>query len=58
MEAAEMAGIPAKSAREMLYDSLARFLKAKTRADNSGHRFQMMSLQEFDIKQPDLQAVP
>jgi hypothetical protein len=58
MEAAEMAGIPAKSAREMLYDSLARFLKAKTPADNSGHRFQMMSLEEFGLKQLDLQAVP
>jgi uncharacterized tellurite resistance protein B-like protein len=58
MEAAEMAGIPGKSAREMLYDSLARFLKAKNPPENSGHRFRMMNLEQFDFKQFDLQAVP
>jgi hypothetical protein len=41
MEAAELAGIPSRSAREILYESLARFLQAKRPNENSGHRFQM-----------------
>ena len=41
MEAAKMVGIPNRAAREMLYESLARYLQAKRSADDSGHRFQM-----------------
>lgn len=41
MTTAELVGIPPKAAREIIYESLARFLQAKRPADNSTHRFQL-----------------
>jgi tellurite resistance protein len=41
MQVAELAGIPGKSAREIVYESLACFLQARRSGGDSGHRFQM-----------------